>query len=319
MDSQAWTATDPLTDLLNGVRTTGALFHRSVLERAWAVRFEDASPLALAVALNGSVWIRPDRGEPVRLGPRDVAVLSGGAPYVIARESDTEPGVVVRPKGRCTTLGGREHDTTQGLSTCGSSGPDDPVLLIGLYSVLAGTPQRLLAALPPLAVVPADQGACPIGPTALEDLSHPAPGQQVLWDRMLDLMLITALRSWFTRPGAPVPTWYRAHSDGMVGPALRLMGEDLAHPWTVESLATETGVSRAALARRFTALIGQPPMTYLREQRIALAADLLRDPDTTLESISGRVGFSSAFALSTAFTKVRGISPSQYRAAQTRP
>ena len=317
MDSQAWTAADPLTDLLNGVRTTGALFHRSLLEGPWAVRFEDASPLALAVPLNGSVWVRPRDGEPVHLGPQDVAVLSGGSPYVVARAIDTEPGVTVRPGGRCTTLDGGEHSTTRGPSTLGAPGPGDPVLVSGMYSVRSGEPRRLLAALPPLAVVPADQGTCPVGPTALEDLSRPAAGRQALLDRMLDLMLITALRSWFTRPGAPVPAWYRAHGDTVVGPALRLMGEDPARPWTVGALAAEVGVSRAALARRFTSLVGRPPMTYLREQRITLAADLLRDPEATLGAVAGRVGFSSAFALSAAFTRMRGISPSEHRAVGT--
>lgn len=125
-------------------------------------------------------------------------------------------------------------------------------------------------------------------------------------------MLITALRARFARPGVPRPAWYRAHSDPVVGHALRLLDTDLAYPWTVESLAAKADVSRAALARRFTALVGQPPMTYLREQRIARAAELLRDPGTTIGAIAAEVGFSSAFALSTAFKNVRGASPSEY-------
>ncbi|GAA3470022.1 hypothetical protein GCM10018965_045750 [Nonomuraea roseola] len=95
--------------------------------------------------------------------------------------------------------------------------------------------------------------------------------------------------------------------------ALRLLHADLAHAWTVESLAAETGASRAALARRFAALVGQPPMTYLREQRLALAADLLREAGTTIATAAGRVGFSSAFALSAAFKKAHGIRPSEHR------
>jgi AraC-like DNA-binding protein len=150
-------------------------------------------------------------------------------------------------------------------------------------------------------------------PGVFEEITRTEPGQQVLLDRTLDLMLITALRAWLTRPGAHVPAWYLASSDPVVGAALRLLDADPAHPWTVASLAAKTGVSRAALARRFTTLVGQPPMTYLREQRLALAADLLRDPGTTLGAIAGRVGFAHAFALSTAFKKRHGISPSEYR------
>lgn len=81
----------------------------------------------------------------------------------------------------------------------------------------------------------------------------------------------------------------------------------------MESLAREVGVSRAAFARRFTELVGEPPMSYLTGWRLALAADLLSDPATTLASAAHRVGYSSAFALSTAFKRVRGVSPREYR------
>jgi AraC-like DNA-binding protein len=86
-----------------------------------------------------------------------------------------------------------------------------------------------------------------------------------------------------------------------------------AHPWTVASLAAETGVSRAALARRFTDLVGEPPMTFLTGWRIALAADLLREPDATVGAVAQQVGYGSAFALSTAFRRERGEAPRDYR------
>lgn len=317
MDALTPTGTDPLTDLLNGVRATGAIFQQSALSGSWAVRFEDGSPLALAVPVHGPAWVIPGGGEPVRLGPGDVAVLSGGAPYVIAADPAIEPDVIICPGGRCTSLDGEEYSTTRGVGTWGTVGSDSTMLLNGLYSMEAGAPSRLLSALPPLAVIPAGQDPCPVGPGAW-DVTRRAPGQQVLLDRVLDLLLITALRAWFTRPGAPVPGWYRAHSDPVVGQALRLLDADPAHPWTVEALAAKTGVSRAALARHFSALVGRPPMTYLREQRIALAADLLREPGATLAAVAGRVGFSSAFALSTAFKNVRGISPSEHRTRTAR-
>lgn len=190
---------------------------------------------------------------------------------MIASAPGADPDVIIRPGGRCTTPAGQEHSTTRGVGTWGAPGLDDPVMVNGLYTVETGAPARLLAALPPLAAIPAGQGSCPVNQAAFEDAARPAPGRQVLLDRMLDLILITALRSWFTRPGAQIPAWYRAHSDPVVGRALRLLDADLARPWTVETLAAKTGVSRAALARRFTALVGQPPMTYPREQRIAVA------------------------------------------------
>ncbi|MDQ1049274.1 AraC-like DNA-binding protein [Streptomyces sp. V4I2] len=77
-------------------------------------------------------------------------------------------------------------------------------------------------------------------------------------------------------------------------------------------------MSRANLARRFTALVGQPPMSHLRERRLALAADLLREPAATLDTVADRVGFANAFALSAAFKREHGVSPSEYQTHASR-
>jgi AraC-like DNA-binding protein len=122
------------------------------------------------------------------------------------------------------------------------------------------------------------------------------------------------LRAWFNRSEAQAPPWYHAYADPAVGHALRLLHHNPAHPWTVASLAAATGLSRAALARRFTDLVGEPPMTFLTGWRLALAADLLREPDATVGSVARQVGYGSPFALSTAFKRVQGVSPQKFRA-----
>ncbi|GAA1119303.1 helix-turn-helix transcriptional regulator [Nocardiopsis composta] len=91
----------------------------------------------------------------------------------------------------------------------------------------------------------------------------------------------------------------------MVGPAPRPIHDDPARPWTVAGLAAKAGCPRAAFAQRFSALVGEPPMAYPAGRRIALAADLLRTSDLTLETIAHRAGYASAFALSTAFKRRR--------------
>src|SRR5215217_650769 len=173
----------------------------------------------------------------------------------------------------------------------------------------------LLRALPSLAVIGADALESPLIALLAEEIVRDAPGQEAVLDRLLDLLLIAALRAWLARDEAEAPGWYRAHADPVVGHALRLIHDDPAHPWTVAELAREAGVSRAALARRFNELVGEPPMAYLAGWRIALAADLLREPGTTIGAVAEQVGYGSPFALSTAFKRVRGMSPAQYRAA----
>jgi AraC-like DNA-binding protein len=223
--------------------------------------------------------------------------------------------VLIRSEG-CTTLdSGTTVPTAPGVGTLGTAGPDGTLLVCGLYTMDGNVSRPLLAALPPLAVVEAGVGSCPVSPALFGEVTREPAGQQVLLDRTMDLLLITALRAWFTRPGAELPAWYQAHGDPVVGPALRLLHADPAHRWTLESLAAKTGVSKANLVRRFTSLVGRPPMTYLRELRLTLAADLLREPDVTLAAVARQVGFSTPFALSTAFKRERGISPSEYRTA----
>nr|WP_275902104.1 helix-turn-helix transcriptional regulator [Brevibacterium zhoupengii] len=83
--------------------------------------------------------------------------------------------------------------------------------------------------------------------------------------------------------------------------------------WTVEALARQALVSRATLARRFTDLLGEPPMSYLNGWRLCLAADLLQRTDATVESVAHEVGYSSGYSLSTAFHREYGVRPSHHR------
>jgi AraC-like DNA-binding protein len=166
-----------------------------------------------------------------------------------------------------------------------------------------------------VAVVRAEALESPLIALLAEEIVRDAPGQEAVLDRLLDLLLIAALRAWLSRDDAQAPGWYRAHADPVVGHALRLIHDDPAHPWTVASLARSAGVSRAALARRFTELVGEPPMAYLAGWRIALAADLLLEPGTTIGAVADRVGYGSPYALSTAFKRLRGVSPREHRAA----
>ncbi|MFJ9520736.1 AraC family transcriptional regulator [Kitasatospora sp. NPDC101801] len=306
---------DALAGLLAGPRARGAFLLRSVLAPPWAIRVEDRAPLTLVTPVRGSAWILPDHGDPVRLGTGDVAIARGPEAYVLADSPGTPPRVVIHPDQSSTTPDGEPlcEPMTLGTRTWGDA-PDGPdVLLSGTYLLRGEVSRGLLEALPPLLVVAADSGIAPLTDLLGAEIGRDLPGQDAVLDRLLDLLLIATLRSWLARPDAP--GWYRAHEDPLVGHALRLLHGDLAHPWTVAGLAAEVGVSRAALARRFAELVGEPPMSYLTGRRLALAADLLHDPAATLGSVAHQVGYSSPFALSTAFKRVHGVSPQQHRSA----
>jgi AraC-like DNA-binding protein len=250
----------------------------------------------------------------VHLRTGDVAIVRGPDHYTVADDPGTQPQVVIGPGQVCSTVDGGEM-TDLGTRTWGNSPDGEDVLLTGTYLLETEISRRLLAALPRLLVLRHEDWDSPLIALMADEIVKADPGQEAVLDRLLDVLLIAVLRAWFARPEADAPGWYRAHGDPIVGPALRLMQAEPARPWTVASLATEVGVSRAALARRFHELVGEPPMTFLTGWRLALAADLLLEPGATVGSVADQVGYGSAFALSTAFKRVRGISPAQHRAA----
>jgi AraC-like DNA-binding protein len=308
---------DAVVGLLDGPRAQGAFLLRSVLTPPWSIAIRDQAPLTLVAMVRGDAWIVPDEGTALQLGAGDVAIIRGPGPYTVADDQATPPQVIIHPGQLCTTPDGQElFEMTQlGVRTWGN-GPDGrTVLLTGTYTMQGEVSQRLLSALPSLLAVPGDSWHSPLVPLLATEIVKDLPGQEAVLDRLLDLLLIAALREWFARPGAKAPAWYKAHSDPVVGRALQLLHHNPAQPWTVASLAARTGVSRAALARRFTELVGEPPMSYLTEWRLALAADLLREPGATVGEVAHQVGYGSSFALSTAFKRVRGMSPREHRVA----
>jgi AraC-like DNA-binding protein len=307
---------DAVANLLDGPRARGAFLLRALFAPPWSVRIADRAPLSLVAVVRGEAWLLPDDGAATRLVPGDVAVLRGPEPYRFADAPDTPTQVVIHPGQRCTTVDGVDlHDRmTLGVRSWGNDPHGGTVLLIGTYQLRTATSRRLLAALPAALVVPRDERHAGFIPLLDEEITQDRPGQDVVLDRMLDLLLIAVLRTWFAQPADEQPAWHRAPGDPVVGPALRLLHEEPARPWTVAALAARTGVSRATLARRFTELVGEPPMTYLTGWRLALAADLLREPDATIGSVARRVGYGSAFALSAAFKRVHGVSPREHRA-----
>ncbi|MCF2532561.1 AraC family transcriptional regulator [Yinghuangia soli] len=312
---------DALAGLLDGPRAQGAFLLRSLLDPPWAMRIQDEAPLTLMSMVRGSAWVVPDRGEPLRLAPGDVAIARGPDPYLVADDPATAPQIVIHPGQRCTTPDGVDvaEMMSLGVRSFGNSPDGETILLTGTYNLEGEISQRLLGALPTLLVVRADEWNCPIIPLLADEIVKDEPGQEAVLDRLLDLLLIAVLRAWFARPEAAAPAWYKANSDPVVGRALRMLHNNPAHQWTVANLASAVGVSRAALARRFAELLGEPPMTYLTSWRLALAADLLREPEATVGSVAQQVGYGSPFALSTAFKRVRGVSPKEFRAALGRP
>jgi len=166
-----------------------------------------------------------------------------------------------------------------GNASCGAT-----EILTGTYNLESEVSRRLLDALPPQLVLHGDEWQTPVLGLLADEIPRGDVGQDAVLDRLLDLLLVRAVRAYFARGASQAPGWFRAQ-------------DDPAEDWTLASLARETRVSRATLARRFSRVVGQPPMEYLTEWRLTLAADLILDPAETLGSVAGKVGYGSAYAL----------------------
>ncbi|WP_293699079.1 AraC family transcriptional regulator [uncultured Agrococcus sp.] len=309
---------DALTNMLSHIRSAGALLGKSLMSPPWSVRFTDGASMTLVTMLRGEGWVLPDGAPPVRLRHRDVAIVQGPGPFSLISELDSkaEPLYVRTEDGICTDGTGLvlTDEICLDVRTCGTRLDAQHAMLTGSFTMTGRIAERLLGSFPRVLVVPRHQQRSAILELLEAELVRDESGQQAVLDRFLELVLIGTLRDWLALPGSAVPGWHRATADPVVGIALAAIHEEPARPWTVESLARKAQVSRATFARQFTETIGEPPIAYLTGWRLCLAADLLERSEDTVESIARQVGYSSAYALSTAFTRQFDIRPSRHRA-----
>lgn len=306
---------DAFGGLLDGPRARGAFALRTVMTPPWSLRILAESPITVLAMVRGHAWVVPDGDEPVRLDVGDVAVTRAPVHYNVADDPTTKPDIVIHPGQRCCNLAGEsvEERMMHGVRTWGNDPSGSTLMLVGAYESTSDISDRLLRALPPVLSLSNDTWNSPLVALLCEEMSREVPGQAAVLDRLIDLLLIAVLRAWFTRPEAETPTWYRAQSDPVVSRALQRIHNEPAHPWTLAKLATEVGVSRAALARQFQDVVGESPMKFLTSWRLALAADMLCEPDETVGTVAAKLGYSTPFALSKAFKRVRGVSPQEHR------
>jgi AraC-like DNA-binding protein len=153
------------------------------------------------------------------------------------------------------------------------------------------------------------------GPTSTGLARPPRPGADAMLTALLDVLLLHILRAWLDdRAAGGRPTgWAAALADPPVAAALRAIHADPARAWTVAELGAHGGLSRSAFARRFGALVGQPPLTYLTWWRMTLAARRLRADDAPVAVVARGVGYGSEFAFGAAFKREFGTPPGAYR------
>ena len=291
-----------LQEHLARARASGGVFARSVARPPWGLCLPGTIQLAVHAVVRGHAWLWLDDPQAAfKLTPGDVALVRGGFAHRVAH---SPPAICLTADDFRARHSDDEH----------AGDPEATVFLCGAYQFAGDVGSQLIEALPPtLHLSHADDDPLhdAIGLLSRE-LAAPAPGQQTVLDRLLDVVLVHALRASFQQ-GPQAPRWYQASTDPRLNPALRAIHTDAAHPWTVPELAALSGLSRAAFARAFQHALGQAPMQYLTEWRMTLARDYLRSGDLSLAQIASRSGYTSPYAFAAAFRRHHGQPPGRWR------
>ncbi|MFJ9589440.1 AraC family transcriptional regulator [Streptomyces acidicola] len=308
---------DVVSDAISVVHLGHPASHRVRTRGSWCARLDPYDGAGFYVVLKGNCWLLPDSGVPVPLGVGDAVLLPHGAGHVIA---DSPVDAAVAEKKAVPFEQWLEE--TEQAGQAGQTGPrvrpdhEETEMLCGKYWLDCSRIHPLMAELPEVVHLPNRVGSHLELRAAIDllagELDERQPGSCIALPNLLDLLLVYMIRSWMTETTSGA--WPSALGDPVTAAALRALHSNPAAPWSNDRLAAEAGVSRPTLARRFTTLVGRPPMAYLTWWRLILAATLLRDTSDTLAAIADRVGYGSPYALSHAFQREFGTTPGRYRA-----
>jgi AraC-like DNA-binding protein len=319
---------DVLSDVLRTVRLTGALFFLVDASAPWVVEVPSGTALAPVimprsqvvisyhVVRRGACWGALVGGAPVRLEPGDVLVFPHGDAYVMSLDPAMSGGpdhVEVMSFMRQMSRGELPFTVPEG-----GGGAERMHLVCGFLGCDVRPFNPLLTTLPRLLHVRRDAGSPGdsldqlLEFTVAESREKRAGGECVRL-RLSELMFVEVVRRHLDALPVEHTGWLAGLRDEAVGRALALLHERPAQAWTLEALARETGLSRSALADRFSHFVGQPPMQYLTRWRLQLAARLLADSTAKVASVALEVGYESEAAFSRAFKKAAGASPAAWR------
>ncbi|MBO2454057.1 AraC family transcriptional regulator [Actinomadura barringtoniae] len=287
----------------------------------WGQQFRSVPGAAgFQVILRGSCWLIPADGgtPPLQLAVGDVVFLPHGGEHALA-DSPTTP---IAPYICDPQDGGRFEQRYASPPVGLASGDGDQastVTLCGAYEMDPARVHPLLTDLPEIVHLPARLGHRPEIRSAVEllgaELQSPRLGADAIVPALLDMLLLYILRAWLDeQPGRGETTgWAGALNDPGIGGAIHAIHNEPERAWTVEELGARARMSRASFARRFTALVGRPPLAYLTWWRMTMAARLLTESDAPLGTVAAKVGYGSEFAFANAFKREYGIAPGRYR------
>jgi AraC-like DNA-binding protein len=248
------------------------------------------------LAVDGHAPVTLEAGDFVLLPATPGFTMSGFEPVKLERFD---------PKVTSKVLGEIRHGTR--------GGRPDVRLLGGWFAFESPDSALLVSLLPSLVHVRGVERLAVLVRLGGEEASDRRPGRDLVLTRLVEVLLIEALRA---APGEDAPPGLvRGLADAHLAPAIRQMHGQFGRSWTVATLARTAALSRSAFFERFIRIVGMPPMEYLLSWRMAVAKDLLRRQDRGIAEVAEHVGYGSASTFSTAFSRHVGQPPRRYAAS----
>ncbi|MGH8877335.1 MAG: AraC family transcriptional regulator [Stackebrandtia sp.] len=294
---------DVLSDTIAAMRTGTPDSGLTIRHAPWGRAYNSVPGAGFHVVLQGNCWLIPRSSKPVPLAVGDVVLIYRDWGHGLADHPETSLSEVAGP-GEPRLIEGPGARTS---------------LLCGIYRFETDWSHPLWEDLPEVVHIPARLGRNVELRAAVDlltaELDTDRPGRAAMLPALLDAMLVYILRAWFDcqTENAKPSGWAAAFHDPAITAALHAIHEDPARQWTVEELGSRAGMSRASISRRFTSLVGEPPLTYLTRWRMITAARELAGSDASLSGIARRVGYRSEYAFAKAFKRTHGTAPGQYR------
>lgn len=301
---------DPLSQVVTLLRPRAILAKGIEGAGRWAVRYNDLGQPGFCSVLEGSCRLSVDGHDPVTLSAGDFVLLPVTPGFTMSGFEPATP-VLIDSHAAATEAAGEEvrHGDPEG---------DPDVRLLGGHFLFDSPDAGLLVSLLPAMIhLRGVERLSLLVRLVAEEARADRPGRDLVLGRLVEIMLIEALRS---MPGEDAPPGLlRGLGDARLAQAMRQMHGDPAQPWTMAGLARHAALSRSAFFDRFVRAVGLPPMEYLLGWRMALAKDLLRRRDLALDDVARRVGYGSASTFSTAFSRHVGQPPGRYARALILP
>ncbi|MFM0645950.1 AraC family transcriptional regulator [Paraburkholderia bryophila] len=292
---------DPLAEVVTLLQPS-ARFSKLVHSASpWRISRSDAGQPFYCAILEGGCRITIDGHAPLELLSGDFVLIPAAYGVAISSLEPPPPGVETSDP---LALGNGEYRI---------GAPDRPIdtrMMAGHCRFGSPDASLLVSLLPQIVHVRGEHRLATLVQLVREESHEQRPAREVVLSRLLEVLLIEALRS--TAGTNASPGLVRGLADSRLAAAIRGMHERPTHAWTVAELAKEAALSRSTFFERFSRAVGVAPMEYLLAWRMALAKDLLRRNEGRVAEVAQRVGYSSASTFSVAFTRHVGRPPAQY-------